>query len=339
MQPTSNALAKASLAPWLAWTALFYVVWAILVFGQGIWDKVTEHWGIAVAMAAGSYVAGSTPMGGGTVGFPILVLLFNEPASLGRVFSFAVQSIGMTSASIYILCTRKPVAWRMLRWAMLGSAIGTPLGSIVLVPRVSDVTTAIVFAILWASFGVMTLVKVRELASHSGMNATTPRFDMAAGLAIGLLGGGLIASLTGVGIDMLIYTVLVLLLRADLRIAIPTSVVLMAGTSLVGVATSAALGRLNHEVYHNWLAAAPIVILGAPLGAFIVGLISRVPTLYFVAVLCIGQFVWTCYAKDLSAWMIATSSAAVLACQLIFHAMYRAGNRMHLMQGTAHPTT
>jgi hypothetical protein len=35
-------------------------------------------------MAFGSYVAGSTPMGGGTVGFPILVLLFDLPATLGR---------------------------------------------------------------------------------------------------------------------------------------------------------------------------------------------------------------------------------------------------------------
>jgi hypothetical protein len=34
---------------------------------------------MAIAMTIGSYVAGSTPMGGGTVGFPVLFLLaFHE---------------------------------------------------------------------------------------------------------------------------------------------------------------------------------------------------------------------------------------------------------------------
>jgi len=39
-------------------------------------------------------------MGGGSVGFPILVLLLGEPARLGRDFSFAVQSLGMGCAAL-----------------------------------------------------------------------------------------------------------------------------------------------------------------------------------------------------------------------------------------------
>lgn len=81
------------------------------------------------SMALGSYVAGSTPMGGGTVGFPILVLLFEMPARLGRDFSFAVQSVGMVSAAIFILARRQVLAWSMLKGAMLGAVIGTPLAS------------------------------------------------------------------------------------------------------------------------------------------------------------------------------------------------------------------
>ena len=41
--------------------------------------------GIALAMAIGSYAAGSTPMGGGTVGFPVLVCSLAAP-TLGRDF-------------------------------------------------------------------------------------------------------------------------------------------------------------------------------------------------------------------------------------------------------------
>ena len=49
-------------------------------------------------------------MGGGTVGFPILVLLLGLPAALGREFSFATQSVGMVSASVLILASGQALA-------------------------------------------------------------------------------------------------------------------------------------------------------------------------------------------------------------------------------------
>jgi hypothetical protein len=67
--------------PWLGWLLCFYGSWLTIVIVGDHWQTIREHWGIAVAMAFGSYVAGSTPMGGGTVGFPILVLLFDLPAT------------------------------------------------------------------------------------------------------------------------------------------------------------------------------------------------------------------------------------------------------------------
>lgn len=42
-------------------------------------------------------------MGGGTVGFAVLVLFFDRSATLGGHFRFAVQSIGMTGASFFIM--------------------------------------------------------------------------------------------------------------------------------------------------------------------------------------------------------------------------------------------
>jgi hypothetical protein len=58
-------------------------------------------------------------------------------------------------------------------------------------------------------------------------------FDHKVSFIVGFLGSLTIASITGVGIDMMIYMVLVLWCHADLKIAIPTSVVLMAFTSNV----------------------------------------------------------------------------------------------------------
>jgi uncharacterized protein len=288
-----SASTVSRLKPWFIWLGLFYTVWLTIVVVGNHWQTLREHWGIAVAMALGSYAAGSTPMGGGTVGFPVLVLLFKQAATLGRDFSFAVQSIGMTSASIFIISRRQPVEWPMVRWAMFGSLVGTPLGIFYIAPLVPPLLIKVSFAVIWCSFGVLHLYRLKELSRHEGLAPGAHRFDRNAGLAIGLLAGATAAAITGVGIDMVLYAVLVLLCQADLKIAIPSSVIIMAWTSLVGIAVKCLTGTVQPGVFGNWLAAAPVVALGAPLGAFIVDKVGRAPTLMFVSILCIGQFVWT----------------------------------------------
>lgn len=282
---------------WFLWLAAFYAVWSWLVFGHDRWVDVVAHWPMALAMTFGSYIAGSTPMGGGTVGFPILVLLFDMPASLGRDFSFAVQSIGMVSAAIFIMTRRQALAWAMLKGAALGTLVGTPLGIFLLAPHVPDLWIKLVFAVLWASFGVLHLYRLNEIASHSGMTDFDERWDFRVGLGLGLVSGATVVAVTGVGIDMVIYATLVLLCRADLKIAIPTSVVIMGFNSALGIGIKGFITGVQPGVYENWLAAAPIVALGAPLGVFVVSLIGRKPTLLVVAVLCVGQFLWTCHTE------------------------------------------
>lgn len=313
--------------PWLLWLLAFYATWLWLVADAGGLQRLVDYWGIALAMGLGSYVAGSTPMGGGTVGFPILVLLFDQPAELGRDFSFAVQSIGMVSASIFILCRRQPLEWAMLGPAMLGALIGTPLGILYVAPLVPALWIKLLFAVIWASFGVLHLLRTREFCAVDGPSAPMPRFDAGVGLLIGVGAGLCVASVTGVGIDMILYAALILLRRADLKMAIPTSVLIMAFTSLVGITFKSLFTGVQPGVYENWLAAAPVVALGAPLGVFIVNRIGRMPTLYFVAVLCVGQFVWTVWREWslLGVLGLAMAIGGVLLFNLVFEAMHRWG--------------
>ncbi len=278
---------------WGTAVALFYCAWFLLVYTGDHWQQVSDNWGIAVAMAIGSYAAGATPMGGGTVGFPVLVLLFGEAPTLGRDFSFAIQSVGMTSASIFIICRRQPVEWPMVRWALLGSLIGTPLGVLFIAPAASGLIIKVAFAVVWCSFGVLHLYRLKEIVQHEGLAPGAHRFDRNAGFLVGLLGGATVSSITGVGVDMVLYAVLVLLCQSDLKIAIPSSVIIMAATSLIGLATKTVFGSIEVGVFDKWLAAAPVVVLGAPLGAFIVSRIGRSSTLLVVSLLCIGQFIWT----------------------------------------------
>lgn len=325
--------AMRQLWPFVLWLVAFYSTWLLLVVAGGRWETVKHHWPIAAAMAAGSYFAGSTPMGGGTVGFPVLVLLFEMPASLGRNFALAVQSIGMVSASIYILASRQELEWKLLRPALLGSLIGTPLGAAFVAGQVPDLWIKLLFAVLWASFGIMHLIKLRVLIAADGLAGSWPALDRPMGLMIGLL-GGVVASITGVGIDMMIYAVLVLLYRADLKIAIPTSVLLMAFSSVVGIATNVLLARffpsqyvIDPEVFGNWLAAAPVVALGAPFGALVVRKLPRGPTLIVVSVLCIAQFVWTCVQERLTGWPLVGALAGLAALNVVFHLMFVWGER------------
>lgn len=299
----SNALAHEQkqrnyLWVWLLWLAAFYSCWFLLLQVEGTWQAVKEHWPIAMAMGFGSYAAGSTPMGGGTVGFPVLVLLFDQPASMGRDFSFAVQSIGMVSASIFILARRQPLAGDMLWGAVIGALCGTPVGILLLAPLVPALWIKLIFAVLWGSFGIIHLYRIDEIASNQGMIKFDQRWSRQTGFVLGLFGSTFAVGITGVGIDMIIYAILVLLCRADLKIAIPTSVVIMAFTSVYGVLIKSVTGSWEPGVYENWLAAAPVVALGAPMGAFVVARLRRKPTLLVVAALCVGQFIWTCFVEQ-----------------------------------------
>jgi uncharacterized membrane protein YfcA len=328
LSPRTNAPLKSRLWLWFLWLAGFYAVWLYLVVGLGYWSTAVAHWPMAVAMAIGGYAAGSTPMGGGTVGFPVLVLMFELPASLGRDFSFAIQSIGMTSAAIFILARRQPLAIATLRGAMLGALIGTPFGIFFIAPYIPELWIKLLFAVVWASFGLLHLFRLNEIAGHSGMTDFDEKWDFKLGLWIGLLAGATVAAVTGVGIDMVLYTALVLLCRADLKIAIPTSVVIMAFTSVLGVAVKTVSGQgLAPGVFENWLAAAPVVAIGAPLGVFIVAKIGRKPTLLVVAALCVGQFIWTLYTEQQRLGLpgMVLAALAVMVCLAGFELLRRWG--------------
>jgi len=259
------------------------------------------------------------------------VLLFDLPATLGRNFGLAVQSIGMVSASIYILTARRTLDWALLRPALLGALIGTPLGAAFIAPYASDLLVKLVFAVTWASFGIIHWLKLNEIVKPEGPRHPHDRLDTPIGLAVGLT-GGVVASLTGIGIDMMIYTVLVLFYRADLKMAIPTSVLLMAFTSLVGISSNALLGQVNPALYaidpavfRNWLAAAPVVALGAPLGAVVVNYLPRKPTLLIVSTLCLGQFIWTLFKEGVTGWLLLLVLTALGLLCAGFLWLFRAG--------------
>ncbi|MBB4657792.1 sulfite exporter TauE/SafE family protein [Parvularcula dongshanensis] len=321
------------------WLVVFYTGWLALMAAGRLWGEALAHWPIAVAMAVGSYFAGSTPMGGGTVGFPVLTLIFGLPASLGRGFALAVQSVGMTSASIYILSSRKTVDWALLRPALVGATLGVPFGAAFLAPHAPDLGVKLLFAVVWASFGIIHLTRFHAIVEPEGGRPPHGPLDRPIGLGVGFV-GGIVASLTGVGIDMMIYAALVLFFRTDLKVAIPTSVILMAYASLLGTASNVALGAafgapygVPYEVFLYWIAAAPVVAVGAPFGALVVDRIGRKPTLILVSVLCVAQFAWIVLQEKVTGPPLLAAFVGLGFLCGVFAGVIALGRRMGARQG------
>jgi uncharacterized membrane protein YfcA len=279
---------------------------------------------MSVVMIFGSVVAGSTPMGGGTVAFPVLVLFFGLPPTLGRNFGLAIQALGMTSAMIFSLCRGTPIQSRLLIWSGVGAAAGLVAGTFWIAPLVPATAIKLLFCCLWMSFAILTLAKNREFCSLH----TVPKIDRGTAIRLGLMvgvAGGVVTSLIGVGIEMLVYTILVLLFRSDLKVAVPTAVSAMAVASVMGTALHVLIGDIGAEVFYNWMACAPVVVFGAPFGAFLVSVIPRVRTLYFVSILCIVQFVWTLWQLSPGPREWALVAAALFGAVTAFYRLYRAG--------------
>jgi uncharacterized protein len=184
----------------------------------------------------------------------------------------------------------------------------------------------LLFSCLWMSFGLLTLSKNNEICELKGKGPGDTPAVVLIGLAAGLI-GGTIASMIGVGVEMAVYTVMALLFRADLKIAIPTAIAAGALASMGGVALHVYLGDIDREALLNWMAAGPIVIFGAPTGAYLGSIAPRKNVLYFVSSLCVLQFLWTLRQTAHSATEWWFTGIAMVVAVIVLSTLYRTGKR------------
>ena len=138
----------------------------------------------------------------------------------------------------------------------------------------------------------------------------------------------------GVGADILLYGTLVLLYHSDIKVAIPTSVMLMAFTSVVGAGCSIlaavcwpASRSSIVDVFPYWLAAAPVVAVGGPLGSMVSRFVPRRVILAAVALLCLFQYCWTCYHEHLVGRALILAALGVIALNMAMHVLFLFGRR------------
>lgn len=282
------------------------VTWVIVVVATNSVGRVGEHFLAAVTMVFGSFVAGSTPQGGGAVAFPVFTKALSVPAETARSFSLCIQAIGMTSASLAIIAGGRTVAWRAIALAAPSGIIGLILTLLLLGdssapfwpsslpgPYVKVTFTLVVAAMAWVVFvGLRTPIR-------SVTNAI-PDIDgsVRVALIVGGLLGGVASAMVGSGADVFTYIVVVILLGVRSSIGVPTAVITMAIVSVAGFVMVGLLdGQLfvelatvdgeqmvaavgghalaeptalaQADLFGMWLAAIPIVAWGAPAGAWV----------------------------------------------------------------------
>lgn len=311
----SSVIARASVV-WLAW---LFLVWS-----GDRWAVVWDNLAMTLTMVVGSMIAGATSEGGGAVAFPVLTLGFGATPAVARDFALMIQSVGMSAAAITILRGRIPIAARPMIAALIGGVPGIIIGIELVGPALPAASTKLAFVALWASFGLTLGWSMRSRGG--GGVPTLGRGGLGLVAGCGCL-GGVISGVCGSGIDIVTFSVLTLAFGVDERIATPTSVVLMAGNAVVGFGWRllAPGAPIPAEAWGYWWAAVPVVVVGAPLGAWLIAGRSRRFVVRLLHLSIAAQLIGALILVPLTAGRIAVLLGTFFVGLALFFGLWRRG--------------
>jgi len=245
------------------------VIWLGFVTLAGHWGRVSDQWASALTMVFGSFVAGSTPQGGGAVAFPVFTKVLDIDASVARTFSLCIQSIGMTAASASIIINRRVVAWRAVAISAPVAVSAFVISAIVLgdpdtpfwPSRLPGAYVKVSFTLLVAAMALVVWsgYRVQILERVQALDLSGPR--VVAALVLAAIAGGMASALTGSGADVISYLAVVVVIGLSPRVGVPTTVIVMTTVSLAGLVLYGVVdGQLNVSVVDD----AVVAIGGRP---------------------------------------------------------------------------
>ena len=280
--------------PYLYITFLIIVLsyWGFYVHSTDSFYVIAKHWAAVLTMIFGAFIAGSSPEGSAAIAYPVFTLLLKIEPAIARNFAFAIQSIGMTSASLLILGLKIKVDWDYIKYVTIGGAFGLVFGTYYIVPLISPPLAKLFFVSLWLSFGLIlwyeNLKPQREVFDKI-QNFT--KSDMVRLLFFGLI-GGMISSIFGTGINIFTFCLMTIYYRINEKVAVPSSVIIMTLETILGFFIhGAVIGDFQQEAFEMWLACMPFVAFFAPLGSFVINKLPRKAIATFLYIILIVQFI------------------------------------------------
>jgi len=273
-------------------SAIALIIWFLYMTSAGQWPLFSDLWFMSLTMAFGSFIAGASAEGGGAVAFPVMTLIFKIPPEVARNFSLAIQSIGMGTASLLIISRKIKVEYRYLIPVSIGGTIGIILASVYIAPLVVPVYAKMLFVSFWLSFGLV-LFYSNEVYKRKTQESLPQMktFEKLTLVVIGLFGGSL-SALLGSGLDIFSFSYVTMRYHLSEKVATPTSVIIMAINAIVGFITHWFLiGDFGTQEFNYWLVCIPVVVFGAPLGAYFISNRTRAFISRFLIFVIVLQFI------------------------------------------------
>lgn len=320
----TNTEARAATRHRRAWgiSAGGTLIWLIAVLATDSGGRVFDNWASALTMLIGSFLAGSSPEGGGAVAFPIFTKGLHVAAPVARTFGLSIQAVGMTVAAVSIVLFRRAIHVRAAvvatiaalgGFALAVAAFGEPDG-VFWPSSIGTPWVKATFSVLLATTSLMMIRHLRHGPHGGAPLAWNHRLD--AGLAVAAAGGGFVSALTGTRANIMVFLFLVVLVDVSPRVALPTAIMVMAAVSIVGFVlfglidgqldvavtdgivtsvggTTTALKATESDLFGLWLAAVPIVVWGAPLGSLAAAMVPEKRLVQFVALLATTEVATT----------------------------------------------
>ncbi|WP_185958350.1 sulfite exporter TauE/SafE family protein [Fodinibius sediminis] len=247
---------------------------------------------MSLTMIFGSFIAGISSEGGGAIAYPVMTLVFNITPEVARNFSLAIQSIGMTAATLWIIAKRISLERTYLLLSGAGGLFGVVGGTLWVAPLVPAAYAKMMFVSFWLSFGIALFVinHVRKRDTRQQL----PRLSACQKSELVLVGvlGGVLSAIFGNGIDICTFSFVTMKYGLSEKVATPTSVVLMTSNAVVGSLMHGFLiADMQPEAINYWLVCIPFVVLGAPLGANLLDKINRLSIAVMLYAIIIAQFI------------------------------------------------
>lgn len=297
---------------WLGW--LFYT-------SPNTGLLLEQNWPVSVTMIFGSFIAGATSEGGGAIAFPVFTKLLHIEPQDAKVFSLAIQSIGMIAASLTIIMLRIAIPWRLVLWTSLGGVVGVLFSSLYLAPLFSAALLKVLFTALVSSFALTLFILGWRPRPYNPAISINSYAEKAILLLVGF-GGGCMTGLVGNGIDIISFSIMILLFRLSEKIATPTSVILMAFNALVGFLFHWLwLDQFTDQIQQWWLAAIPVVIIGAPLGAYCCSRLSNKLIATILIALIVIELISTLLLVPMTTKIVVIGSLTFLFFLLLYYSL------------------
>lgn len=310
------------LLPWIypVSVVVVLILWLTYMTVFGRFSLFRLYWPMPLTMVFGSLVAGATPLGGSAVSFPVFTKLLQIPASDSRTFGLMIQSVGMTMAAFFIIGRGIRVLHRVIVSAVLGGAVGIVVGTYFLV--IPPPYPRILFTLSTAAFAVALIITRWVLKWEPRQKL--PPWSWQLQLLLGGSGffGGVFAANTG-GADIFTFIVLTLAFGIHEKINIPTTVMITAVNSLMGFFWHGAVSQDIGIVWNYWLVCIPVVIIGAPLGAFFNSRVRRETILSGILGLIALELASTLFFIPFTTSMTVTALIFVALCALFFWGLLR----------------